>query len=79
MLFSGTFITSGQGMGVVVHTGQSTELDKISGLLNQVTTLHTPLTLQIAVFAKQLTGLILIIALATLVCNDPPKTAHLRC
>lgn len=67
MLFSGTFITSGQGMGVIVHTGQSTELGKISGLLNQVTTLHTPLTLQIAVFAKQLTGLILIIALATLV------------
>lgn len=66
MLFSGTFITSGQGMGVVVHTGPLTELGKISGLLNQVPTLHTPLTLQIGVFAKQLTGLILIIALATL-------------
>jgi magnesium-transporting ATPase (P-type) len=67
MVFSGTLITSGQGKGVVVTTGSSTEIGLISGLLSEVETLTTPLVTQMGVFAKWLTLLILIIAALLLV------------
>lgn len=62
MAFSGTLVTSGQGKGVVVATGGSTEIGRISGLLSEVEMLTTPLVQQMGVFAKWLTILILIIA-----------------
>ncbi len=62
MAFSGTLVTAGQGRGVVVGTGSSTEIGRISGLLSEVETLTTPLVSQMGVFAKWLTVLILIIA-----------------
>lgn len=62
MAFSGTFVTSGQGKGVVVVTGSDTEIGRISGLLSKVETLTTPLVAQMSVFAKWLTMLILLIA-----------------
>lgn len=62
MAFSGTLVTSGQGKGVVVATGGSTEIGRISGLLSQVEMLTTPLVSQMGVFAKWLTILILLIA-----------------
>jgi magnesium-transporting ATPase (P-type) len=67
MVFSGTLITSGQGKGVVVTTGSSTEIGRISGLLSEVETLTTPLVTQMGVFARWLTLLILIIAALLLV------------
>ncbi|UUI59155.1 cation-transporting P-type ATPase [Aeromonas salmonicida] len=62
MVFSGTMVTSGQGKGVVVATGASTEIGRISGLLSGVDVLTTPLVQQMGVFAKWLTILILLIA-----------------
>lgn len=62
MAFSGTLVTSGQGKGVVVATGSTTEIGRISGLLSEVETLTTPLVAQMGVFAKWLTIFILIIA-----------------
>ncbi|MFC1503307.1 cation-transporting P-type ATPase [Pseudomonadota bacterium] len=62
MAYSGTLITRGQGKGVVVATGSSTEIGRISGLLSRVETLTTPLVEQMRVFAKWLTILILVIA-----------------
>jgi len=62
MAFSGTLLTTGQGKGVVVGTGSQTEIGRISGLLSEVETLTTPLVAQMAVFAKWLTVLILLIA-----------------
>jgi magnesium-transporting ATPase (P-type) len=59
MAFSGTLVTYGQGKGVVVATGAQTEIGRISGMLSEVTTLQTPLTRQMGVFAKWLTGAIL--------------------
>jgi len=53
--YSGTTVTSGQGMGVVVATGSQTEIGRISGLLSEVQALNTPLVAQMAVFAKWLT------------------------
>jgi len=65
--FSGTTVTYGQGMGVVVATGGDTEIGRISGLLTDVQTLNTPLVAQMAVFARWLTLLIIVIAMMILV------------
>lgn len=59
MGFSGTLVTYGQGKGVVVATGAQTAIGRISGMLSEVTMLQTPLTRQMGVFAKWLTGSIL--------------------
>ncbi len=67
MVFSGTLVTSGQAKGVVVATGMNTEIGRISGLLNQVEVLTTPLVEQINVFAKWLTIFIMMIAALLLV------------
>ncbi len=65
--FSGTLITSGQGKGVVVATGSSTEIGRISGLLSEVETLTTPLVKQMEAFAQWLTIFILGVATILLV------------
>ena len=62
MAFSGTLVASGQGKGVVVATAGRTEIGRISGMLAQVETLTTPLVVQMGVFAKWLTILILLVA-----------------
>ncbi|WP_455201269.1 HAD-IC family P-type ATPase, partial [Kaarinaea lacus] len=67
LAYSGTLVTYGQGQGVVVETGDHTEIGRISGMLREVQTLTTPLLRQMAVFAKWLTIAICIIATATFV------------
>ncbi len=62
MAFSGTLVTYGQGKGVTVATGTNTAIGKICGMLAEVTTLETPLTRAMGVFAKWLTVAILVIA-----------------
>ena len=62
MAFSGTLVTSGQGHGVVVATGVSTEIGRISGLLSTVEVLTTPLVKQMSGFAQWLTIFILLIS-----------------
>jgi len=62
MAYSGTLVTAGQGRGVVVATGASTEIGRISGMLSQVETLTTPLVRQMNAFAKWLTLFILMVA-----------------
>ena len=65
MAYSGSMTTNGQGTGVVVVTGKETELGRISGMLETVQTLTTPLLKRINRFAQILT--VVIIALAALV------------
>jgi len=48
MAYSGTMVVQGTATGVVVATGNSTELGRINALLNQTTQLETPLTRQLA-------------------------------
>ena len=67
MVFSGTLVTHGQGMGVAVATGAATEIGRISGLLEDVEKLKTPLVVQIEIFAKRLTVLILTVSAALLI------------
>ncbi len=55
MAFAGTIATYGTGTGVVVATGASTELGKISALLHEATDLQTPLTRAIAELGRYIT------------------------
>ncbi|MGY6587176.1 MAG: cation-translocating P-type ATPase [Wenzhouxiangella sp.] len=66
MVYSGTMATNGQGEGIVVVTGGETELGRISGMLDSVETLTTPLLNRINRFAKVLTVIILVLATAVI-------------
>jgi magnesium-transporting ATPase (P-type) len=59
MAFSGTFVTSGQGVGLVTATGDDTEIGKIAEMLQEVEEVKTPLTKKIASFSKVLTVVII--------------------
>ena len=63
MAYSGTLVTFGQGTGLVIATGEHSEIGRISTLLSQVQVLNTPLTCQMAQFAGRLSTAILAIAL----------------
>lgn len=64
MAFSGTLVTGGQGVGLVVATGARTELGRISGMLSDVTEIKTPLLRSMDTFARWLS--IAILGVATL-------------
>ncbi len=65
MAYSGTLVTSGQGMGVVVETGVGTEIGRISSLVAGVEKLTTPLLRQMSQFGNWLTVAIIGISIAT--------------
>ena len=65
MAYSGTFVTGGQAVGLVVATGADTELGRINAMLTEVQTLVTPLTRQLDQFGRWLTVAILVLAAAT--------------
>ena len=62
MAFSGTFVTAGQGIGVVVATGTATELGRISTLIGTVAQLTTPLVRQMDRLARQITVVVLAVS-----------------
>ncbi len=66
MLYSGTLVTFGQGTGVVIATAADTELGRISSLLAAVPKLTTPLLRQMASFSQQLSLMIVMVALLTM-------------
>jgi magnesium-transporting ATPase (P-type) len=55
MAFSGTLVVAGQARGVVVATGERTEIGRISTLLQSVEQLTTPLLQQISRFGRRFT------------------------
>lgn len=65
MLYASTFVTYGQGLGVVTATGDSTELGKISKLISSAVKLDTPLTVKLAKFSHFLLYVILGVAALT--------------
>ncbi|MGQ7814327.1 cation-transporting P-type ATPase [Metapseudomonas furukawaii] len=65
MAYSGTLVSAGSGLGLVVATAGDTELGRISHLLGSVEQLQTPLLADMARFARQLTLIILALAAAT--------------
>lgn len=61
MLFSGTNITNGKCIGVVVNTGMNTEIGKITSSLNKIENIETPLQLKIKELSNKITLLIFFI------------------
>ncbi|MGB5965342.1 MAG: cation-transporting P-type ATPase [Sulfurimonadaceae bacterium] len=66
LAYSGTLVTYGTATGIVVATGENTEIGQINAMLREVQTLMTPLLRQIGEFARWLTAAIIVIALMTL-------------
>jgi magnesium-transporting ATPase (P-type) len=62
MAFSGTMVVSGRATGVVVATGNDTELGRINQLLAEVSPLETPLLRQIKKFGYAVTAVIGVIS-----------------
>ncbi|MGB6409171.1 MAG: HAD-IC family P-type ATPase [Planococcus donghaensis] len=67
MVFAGTTIASGSGIGVVVAIGSDTELGKISSSIEEVDRLQTPLLKQTAAFGKVISLTIVISSFAIFV------------
>lgn len=65
MAYSGTFVTYGKGIGVVVATGENTEIGRIGGMLSHIPDLTTPLLKKLNQFARWLTIAILTVAFIT--------------
>tara|TARA_R110001583_G_scaffold195062_1_gene368878 strand:- start:263 stop:3016 length:2754 start_codon:yes stop_codon:yes gene_type:complete len=65
MAYSGTLVTYGQAVGVVVATGEKTEIGHISSMLAEIQTLTTPLLRQMAIFGRWLMFAIIVLAAAT--------------
>ncbi len=65
MAYAGSFVTFGQGRGIVVAIGEATETGRISQLMEQKTNLSTPLTRKFDKFSRTLLYIILGVAALT--------------
>jgi cation-transporting P-type ATPase F len=65
MAYASTVVTFGRGSGIVIATGDDTEIGKISGHINAAQDLKTPLTIKIEKFSHQLLYVILGLTLIT--------------
>jgi len=62
MAFSGTMVVTGRATGVVVATGNETELGRINRLLAEVSPLETPLLRHIKKFGYTITAVIAVVS-----------------
>jgi len=62
MVYAGSFVTGGQGQGLVVATGAATEVGQISSSMQQQVNLSTPLTRKFRRFSHTLLKLVLLLA-----------------
>ncbi|MHB1349571.1 MAG: cation-translocating P-type ATPase [Desulfobulbaceae bacterium] len=67
MAYASTLVTHGQAKGIVIATGDRTEVGRISQLIASASELETPLTRKIAAFSHLLLYLILGLAALTVV------------
>ena len=67
MAFSSTLVTYGTGTGVVVSTGDKTEIGKINQMISSADVLATPLTMKIAKFSHLFLWVILGLAGITVI------------
>lgn len=64
IVFNGTYVTSGTGLGVVIATGLNTEFGKISELVENVTKLETPMSLALKNIARWITFGVFFVSIA---------------
>jgi len=62
MAYTSTLVTYGTGTGVVIATGDQTEVGRISQLISEASSLETPLTRSIAKFSNVLLVAILVLS-----------------
>ena len=62
MAFKGTLVTHGRGRGLVVATGEGTQLGQVASLLGRTAPGSTPLQKRLAAFGKRLSFVVLAIA-----------------
>jgi Ca2+-transporting ATPase len=67
MAYASTLVTHGQARGIVVATGDRTEVGRISTLITSAQELETPLTLKITAFSSLLMYIILALTAVTVV------------
>ena len=67
MCFTGTLVFTGQGLGVVVATGDAAEIGKINKLMTNVEAIKTPLLVQIEGFGFTLSCICIVVAVVTFV------------
>ncbi len=65
MAYAGSYVTAGQGHGLVVATADATEVGRISTSLQEQVNLSTPLTRKFARFSRTLLQVILVLAAVT--------------
>jgi len=65
MTYSGTYVTYGRAKGIVVGTAEHTELGKIAHLIEETSSMDTPLTKKISAFSKVLLYVILALSVFT--------------
>jgi magnesium-transporting ATPase (P-type) len=78
MLWSGTLVTQGAGQGLVVATGEATEIGRIGRMLAEVEELTTPLVAQMNRFARWLSLFILVVAGSSSSSATWPATTRCR-
>jgi magnesium-transporting ATPase (P-type) len=76
LAYSGTLVTYGTATGLVVATGGSTELGRISAMLQEAVDLATPLTRALARVSGQLTAAILATSVLLVVVGTARATRH---
>ena len=62
LAFSGTLVTSGRGLGVVIATGQQTGLGQISDMVTETEAISTPLIRKVNHFAHRLAMVIAVVS-----------------
>jgi cation-transporting ATPase F len=65
MVYASTLVTYGQGTGIVIATGDDTEVGRISQLIAEAQELETPLTRKIAQFSRLVLYAVLALAAVT--------------
>ena len=63
LAFAGTLVTSGTADGIIVATGEATQIGRIAGMLREVEGVDTPLIRRLATFSKFITIAIIIFCL----------------